>query len=1422
MPPKVQLIVEPLDDLSSTETSVSASPPMQSMRFTPGSTAIRAKITQSLAEAAIAASQPQFRPSVNNPTERRLTGRERREQVLAYHLGASLLKQYDEEQRDAHHAQEAISFGVFRDAKNEAAAAARLFIPEDQLESLRQSVHSYQVKHNRFEHEAISLDLFHDDVKTTEPMQPTSPTAGLGSSKKGGGTRSPQQQRSPTSKSPAQRASPNRSPGRRSGAGGEAAESTVSNRTAAIIRDVFNYKFDFFEKRRADLLAKEDAHREKQEEERRRAVESGRRLHRRKKSRQQSTTSMTSHQPLHPIGSAPSYFSDDDDDQSEGDEEYSEQEEIERRRQRLARSKDEKLRKFMRHVIIDRFSCPPDVVERAIARGTDNDQKQKSHQAQSSELRPAGRSAPAATATFAGDTGSEVLSHEPPAMLAAYLIRNKQLLEAVRCAADLIVFTAMRVLPPLLYHGDIASFDEFKRVLDRTSHPALSQQQQQQEQRDRLANLTTTAGIGLASSIIFNQSVASRSGLSLTESLNHELRDKGENPQKLRADKTLSVPCAMRLFELALSSQPAPTVAAVASGIAERTAREKQLRILENKRVVNHPTQAVAEQHDIWLSLTTPRILRPPLHAVNLDKLAEIKTKHSKHVSEGEASKKHLPSGTTSSGVSSTGAVVLATGVDNGKVGKAASNSLFDPEPSLLPVSEVLRTTTAEQFRDELSPYEMKLLLMLSTAHAAFVHSLCADNDHLSHKERRLVENHREDLTCVAADVIVEAALAYAESLTTNPNRTLPPCANKKDIGSGGRRQSTVDEYAEKLWEDHRTTREELEDLLSMLDSNLFLKGHDAERVALQLLQENRLVVKEVLTRMKGELRFMMTGIDDRATVLDWDRSGIQREKGHQVQKKERRLSASRRAAQQQNAHLGIGDAGKLVLAGVKSPLSGGSFGQPSGMDSKAGDRRVSSAGQVGVVVYDLPCANFREMMDEMEQSDSDSDVVEVSGGDGVLDPEQLAAAIGGSKAKVGVDWMRRMPKKPRVAHPPSVANARQVIAASPASRGSSSCFSSTQRDRANNKNTNSSTAAGAKSENPLASTPQQQHETSAVESEQSVCSLVHVESVVTPKAPNSTPSFFAKASQHTRQSNATTVFNVVPSLRLDKKSVSSTGVVLLPSGPQHGDDDDLQPPSPRNASSKGESKSSFSRKNRGFSTAGGGLAGGGTSHPSQAPQPQIPHAPIPVAKDLSLAALQRELVLLDRQRRHTNKQRGLDGYGGSTGGGNKQRPLQSSNANASSLVGTSNTVGGIGQTLDSAFAPTSAPSSAIGGERPPALAGLHGDHASDVPAMSVTASVVGKKAAETVEKLKIACKQTMQHCLATDDALLWYQQGSKRQTSTKGGAANTQQGTFDLFALSPIARLRLTVPSDIVECPSAKLQKIAGHQHRQLVHWTL
>lgn len=217
-------------------------------------------------------------------------------------------------------------------------------------------------------------------------------------------------------------------------------------------------------------------------------------------------------------------------------------------------------------------------------------------------------------------------------------------------------------------------------------------------------------------------------------------------------------------------------------------------------------------------------------------------------------------------------------------------DTFSQPEPTILPIVEMLAAVTSRNancagrdgrdLQQAVGPVEMRLLLTIATSYAAIVQSLYSGTGTTAYG--RFLERNRDRMLRATAEVITDAAVEFLDRLIATPggHRGLPR-PNVRDAATTRRSVlATLRPFGRRIV----LSKDEVTSILSSSDQHAATGGvvvgneHDAHRAAVHALDKNRAVLHEVLCRLKGEVRFLLTGVDGRARTLEEEQIAIEQQ----------------------------------------------------------------------------------------------------------------------------------------------------------------------------------------------------------------------------------------------------------------------------------------------------------------------------------------------------------------------------------------------------------------------------------------------------------------------------------------------------------------------------------------------------------------
>jgi hypothetical protein len=290
-----------------------------------------------------------------------------------------------------------------------------------------------------------------------------------------------------------------------------------------------------------------------------------------------------------------------------------------------------------------------------------------------------------------------------------------------------------------------------------------------------------------------------------------------------------------------------------------------------------------------------------------------------------------------------------AGATSSGNGGRAAAsqpedNGFAHPEPTILPVVDLIavlndpdnydssggntsnvayRTTSGTKLQDAVGPVELRLLLEISTSYAALVQSLHGASTGTSYA--RFLERNRDRLMRAAADIIVAASVEYLDFVICDeegrrglPRTSRAARAKQEELAAKEAILGDTTLAARKVTEEPwrgllaslrpfgkkvELTKPQVDAVLAASGQNSMAGGivvgndHDAKRAASHLVEQNRAVLHEVLSRVKGELLFLLTGVDGRNRILEEEQIAVEKQQGERKAMRKNRTTGSPSAA---------------------------------------------------------------------------------------------------------------------------------------------------------------------------------------------------------------------------------------------------------------------------------------------------------------------------------------------------------------------------------------------------------------------------------------------------------------------------------------------------------------------------------------------
>ncbi|CUF69681.1 Hypothetical protein, putative [Bodo saltans] len=276
--------------------------------------------------------------------------------------------------------------------------------------------------------------------------------------------------------------------------------------------------------------------------------------------------------------------------------------------------------------------------------------------------------------------------------------------------------------------------------------------------------------------------------------------------------------------------------------------------------------------------------------------------------------------------ITSAGATSSGTRGGRPAATQPEDNGFAHPEPTILPVVDLIavlndpgnyetstgesgsvayRSNSGTKLQDAVGPVELRLLLELSTSYAALVQSLHGASTGTSYA--RFLERNRDRLLRAASDIIVAASVEYLDFVICDeegqrglPRTSRAARAKQEEMAAKesilGETTPAARKVAEEPWrgllsslrpfgKKVELTKVQVNAVLAASGQNSMAGGivvgneHDAKRAASHLVEQNRAVLHEVLSRVKGELLFLLTGVDGRNRILEEEQEKQQSER---------------------------------------------------------------------------------------------------------------------------------------------------------------------------------------------------------------------------------------------------------------------------------------------------------------------------------------------------------------------------------------------------------------------------------------------------------------------------------------------------------------------------------------------------------------
>ncbi|RNF00947.1 hypothetical protein TraAM80_07347 [Trypanosoma rangeli] len=242
----------------------------------------------------------------------------------------------------------------------------------------------------------------------------------------------------------------------------------------------------------------------------------------------------------------------------------------------------------------------------------------------------------------------------------------------------------------------------------------------------------------------------------------------------------------------------------------------------------------------------------------------------------------------------------------------SAMNNFMHPEPTLLPLQAVMqvilqcvrlnRSIRTEEVTDVFPPVMFDLLTDLVYSYRDFFQTILSLSFEQGSSRSFFVRTYRETLMSWASIVICEAAIGYAaERAGQGPSKV----HWTSDIMP---EKFTVEEFE----------RIVLSGLVERTFPGMTQLDYD-ERLFFRTVDTLRSVVLETIGRVKGELYFLMTGLDNRSAVLEQCRERLR-----QFRATEAAMVAEAEERLQARLHGGSGDTGKSGIATHSGMHAGG------------------------------------------------------------------------------------------------------------------------------------------------------------------------------------------------------------------------------------------------------------------------------------------------------------------------------------------------------------------------------------------------------------------------------------------------------------------------------------------------------------------
>ncbi|ESL10131.1 hypothetical protein TRSC58_02140 [Trypanosoma rangeli SC58] len=264
----------------------------------------------------------------------------------------------------------------------------------------------------------------------------------------------------------------------------------------------------------------------------------------------------------------------------------------------------------------------------------------------------------------------------------------------------------------------------------------------------------------------------------------------------------------------------------------------------------------------------------------------------------------------------------------------SAMNNFMHPEPTLLPLQSVMqvifqcvrlnRLIRTEEVIDVFPPVMFDLLTDLVCSYRDFFQTILSLSFEQGSSRSFFVRTYREALMSWASIVICEAAMGYAA----------------ERAGQGPSKVHWTSGIIPEKFTEEQFERIVLSGLVERTFPGMTQWDYD-ERLFFRTVDTLRSVVLETIGRVKGELYFLMTGLDSRSAVLEQCRERLR-----QFRAREAAMVAEAEERLQARLHGGSGDTGRSGSATHSVVHAGGSkmqYQMPLRPQSVSTNERASS-----------------------------------------------------------------------------------------------------------------------------------------------------------------------------------------------------------------------------------------------------------------------------------------------------------------------------------------------------------------------------------------------------------------------------------------------------------------------------------------------